>query len=85
MNKDHTQGVLLAFRTHIPDPVDLPPLYLRGLDPDLRYTITGIKEYPTPRDSLDTDAARSGQAWMHAGLQLSLANFQSRLLRIQRV
>jgi hypothetical protein len=33
MSKDRSEGVLFAFRSHIPEPVMLPPLYLRGLDP----------------------------------------------------
>jgi alpha-galactosidase len=39
MSKDRSEGVLFAFRTHIPEPVMLPPLYLRGLDPDALYEI----------------------------------------------
>ncbi len=70
MTKDRAEGVLFAFRTYIPDPVTLPLLYLRGLDPAARYTVEGIEEI------------RSGQAWMHVGIQLTLGNFESTVLRI---
>jgi alpha-galactosidase len=73
VSKDRAEGVLFAFRTLIPDPVELPLLYLRGLDPTARYSVTGF------------EAPRSGQAWMHAGLHVSLNNFQSTLLRIRRI
>lgn len=73
VSKDRSEAVLFAFRTYIPDPVELPPLYLCGLDPDARYRIDGV------------DDVRSGQAWMHAGLRVGLNNFQSSLLRVWRV
>jgi len=73
VSKDRSEGVLFVFRTLIPDPVELPPLYLRGLDPHARYTVTGF------------EGPCSGQAWMHVGLQVSLNNFQSTLLRIRRI
>lgn len=72
MSKDRSEGVLFAFRTHIPDPAPLPPIYLRGLDPQARYTVEGFPE------------ARSGLAWMHAGLKLELGNMKSTLRRIRR-
>jgi alpha-galactosidase len=71
--KDQAEAVLFAFRTHLPPPAGLPPLRLRGLDPDTLYAIEGIAE------------ARSGAAWMHAGLQLELKNFESTVRRIRRV
>jgi alpha-galactosidase len=73
MSKDRSEGALFAFRTHIPEPVSLPPVYLRGLDPDARYSIeeqTGIK---------------SGLAWMETGVDLELKNFTSTVLRIRKV
>ncbi|MBV9617458.1 MAG: alpha-galactosidase, partial [Ktedonobacteraceae bacterium] len=73
VSKDRSASVLFAFRTYIPDPVELPPLYLRGLDPDARYTVDGI------------DGIRSGKALMHTGVQVALNNFQSALLRIRKV
>ncbi|MBV9259202.1 MAG: GH36 C-terminal domain-containing protein, partial [Ktedonobacteraceae bacterium] len=54
-------------------PVELPPLYLRGLDPDARYTVDGI------------DGIRSGKALMHTGVQVALNNFQSALLCVRKV
>lgn len=76
MSKDRSEGVLFAFRVHIPDfarVVKLPPIYLHGLQPSSLYRVEGF------------DDARSGLAWMEAGLTLELGNMQSRVLRIQRV
>ncbi|HEU5012024.1 MAG TPA: alpha-galactosidase, partial [Roseiflexaceae bacterium] len=73
ISKDRSEGVLFAFRTHLPPPAQLPPLYLRGLDPDARYEVEGI------------DGARSGAAWMHAGLHVELQDFGSTVRRIRRV
>jgi alpha-galactosidase len=73
VSKDRSQGVLFAFRTHIPEPAQLPPLYLRGLDPQALYEVEGIS------------GARSGQAWMHAPLMLHLSDFESTVRRIRRI
>lgn len=72
VSKDQREGVLFAFRTHLPPPAILPPLYLRGLDPIASYEIEGI-------------GTRSGLAWMRAGVQLELADFESTVRRIRRV
>ncbi|GHO46126.1 alpha-galactosidase [Ktedonospora formicarum] len=73
MTKDRSEGALFAFRTQIPNPTELPLLYLRGLDPEARYRVEGFEEI------------RSGQAWMNVGLQLTLDNFESTILRISKV
>ncbi|HEU5100001.1 MAG TPA: alpha-galactosidase, partial [Roseiflexaceae bacterium] len=78
LSKDRSEGVLFAFCTHLPPPAQLPPLYLRGLDPEARYEVEGFA------------GPRSGSAWMHAGLQLELGdthstNFQSTVRSIRRV
>jgi alpha-galactosidase len=73
VNKDRSQGVLFAFRTHMPEPAQLPPLYLRGLDPLALYEVEGIS------------GARSGLAWMRTPLWLHLSNFESTVRRIQRL
>ncbi len=73
VSKDRSEGVLFAFRTHIPRPTQLPPLYLRGLDPDARYEVEGVQ------------GAKGGAAWMYAGLRLELQDFESTVLRIRRV
>jgi alpha-galactosidase len=73
VSKDRSEGVLFAFRTHLPFPTDLPPLYLRGLDPEARYEVEGVA------------GARSGLAWMRAGLEIDLGDFQSTVRRIRRV
>lgn len=72
VSKDRAEGVLFAFRTHLPAPAQLPPLYLRGLAPDTQYVIEGVAE------------PRSGSAWMYAGLQLELGDFESTVRRIRR-
>ncbi len=73
VSKDHSEAVLFAFRTHLPPPAQLPPLYLRGLDPNDHYEVEGVA------------GARSGSAWMHAGLHVELLDFQSTVRRIKRV
>jgi alpha-galactosidase len=73
VSKDKTEGVFFAFRVHIPEPARLPPIYLRGLEPDARYAIDGF------------DGVRSGAAWMHTGLRLELSNGESTVRRIRRV
>ncbi len=74
VSQDRSESVLFAFRTYLPDPAILPPIYLRGLDPNARYTVEGL-----------LDGARSGQAWMHAGLTLPLGNLESTMRRIRLV
>ncbi len=71
--KDRSEGLLFVFRTHLPDPADLPLLYPRGLEPEARYVIDGLGE------------PRSGLAWMRIGIQLRLSNFESALIRIQKI
>jgi alpha-galactosidase len=73
MSKDRSEGVLFAFRTHLPPRAALPPLYLRGLDREARYAVEGVPD------------TRSGLAWMHVGLQLELSDFESTVRRIWRV
>jgi alpha-galactosidase len=73
VSKDRAASVLFAFRTHLPEPASLPPITLRGLDPDAPYVVEGF------------GGTRSGQAWMRAGLQINLGNLQSTLRRIRRV
>jgi len=73
VSKDRAEGVLFAFRTHLPPPTQLPALYLRGLDPNASYE---IEELP---------GVRSGQAWMQAGLSVELNDFESAVRRIRRV
>ncbi len=70
VSKDRREGVLFAFRTHLPEPTILPPLTLRGLDPLALYRVEGF------------DAPRSGASWMNAGLTLQLKDFQSTVLKI---
>jgi alpha-galactosidase len=73
VSKDRSKGLLFVFRVHIPDfarLVKLPPVYLRGLDPEAQYRIDGFEQ------------ARSGLAWMEDGLIIELDNLQSRIIRI---
>jgi alpha-galactosidase len=71
MSKDGAQGVVFAFRTHMPHPATVPTLYLQGLDADSRYVIEGF------------DEARSGAAWMRAGLRIELGDFSSAVRTIR--
>ncbi len=73
INKECTEGVLFVFRTHIPEPAQLPNLTLRGLDPQARYEIEGLP------------GIRSGLSWMQAGLSIPLRDFQSTVRRIHQV
>lgn len=73
MSKDKREGVLFAFRTHIPDPVNPLTLRLRGLDPLAQYTVEGF------------EGVRSGAAWMHTDNHFPLLNFESSLRRIRQV
>lgn len=82
MSKDKQEGVLFAFRTHMPGSLTLPsvfqhgllpPISLQGLDPQAVYTVEGFSE------------ARSGLAWMNLGLAIPLGNFESTVRRIRRV
>jgi alpha-galactosidase len=73
VDKQRQEGVLFAFRVQIPDPVKLPPLFLRGLDENGLYKIEGEAQ------------VRSGKSLMSKGLQLNLKNMQSCVKMIQRV
>jgi alpha-galactosidase len=73
VSKDGSEAVLFAFRTHMSEPVTLPPIKLRGLEPNGLYEIEGVK------------GAKSGAAWMEIGLDLQLQDFRSAMLKIRRV
>jgi alpha-galactosidase len=73
VSEDRAEAVLFAFRVYAPDPAEMPALALHGLDPEACYAVEG------------SAARRSGLSWMHAGLSLSLGNFESAMLRIKRV
>ncbi|MBP1464335.1 alpha-galactosidase [Candidatus Chloroploca sp. M-50] len=70
---DRSEAVLFAFRTHLPAQTRLPPLRLQGLDPQRSYSIEGQPE------------VRSGAAWMHLGIDLSLGDFESCVVGIRQV
>ncbi|HEY1015411.1 MAG TPA: alpha-galactosidase [Herpetosiphonaceae bacterium] len=72
VSKDRAESVLFAFRTHLPEPAELAPIRLRGLDPDARYLVEGW------------DGPRSGLAWMRDGLPVALGDFESAVRRIHR-
>ncbi|MBE0696035.1 MAG: alpha-galactosidase [Anaerolineaceae bacterium] len=72
-SKDCSEAVLFVFRTHIPEPAQLPQIYLRGLDPQALYEVEGVP------------GTRSGLSWMHAGLSIPLRDFESTVRRITRV
>jgi len=72
VDKARSEAVLFVFRTYLPDPAQLPQVYLRGLDPQARYEVDGY-------------GVRSGTAWMEAGLLVSLKNLESKLIRIRIV
>jgi alpha-galactosidase len=69
VSPDKRQAVLFAFRTHAPDPIQLPPLHLQGLEPDRLYTIQ--------------NTTRSGLAWQQIGLEVQLGDFSSAMVKIE--
>lgn len=72
--KDKSEAVVFAFRTHLTPPATLPRVFLRGLEPNARYSIEGFEQ------------VRSGAAWMFDGVQIDLKDdFTSTVRRIQRV
>jgi alpha-galactosidase len=71
VDKAKAESVLFIFRTYLPDPAQLPQIYLRGLDPQARYEVEGF-------------GICSGAAWMSAGLFVPLKNLQSKLVRIRK-
>lgn len=73
MTKDHSEGVLFAFRTLAPEPAPKFGVRLRGLIPDARYKVEGF------------DEVKSGMAWMHTDTLITLNNMQSTVRRITRV
>jgi len=66
------EGVLFAYRSYAPQPTLPSALRLRGLVPEGRYQVEGL-------------GCKSGAAWMHSDTLLSLGNFESRLLRVERI
>jgi alpha-galactosidase len=72
LSKDRAEGVLFAFRTYSPDPVQSFSLHLRGLEAGAYYEVEGVP------------GIRSGLALMQDGLRVELGNFQSALRRIRR-
>ncbi|NOK58583.1 MAG: alpha-galactosidase [Chloroflexi bacterium AL-W] len=70
VSKDRSESILLAFRTHLPEPAPVSPLYLRGLDPNAMYMVEGVT------------GERSGLGWMHTGLFIELQDFQSTVRRV---
>ena len=73
VSKDKSEGVVFAFRVHIPDPIQPLSLRLRGLDPQAIYTVEGF------------EGERSGAAWMNTENLFPLMNFESTVRRIKRV
>ncbi len=73
VNKEKTRGVLFVFRVVMPDPANLPVIYLKGLQPEALYRVEGF------------DRPRSGKAWMEAGIKIELKNLQSKVLKIEQI
>ena len=73
VSKDKSESLLFAFRAHLPDPVNLPKVFPRGLDANGLYELEGHPQ------------VRSGAAWMEDGLPLTLGNFQSMLCVFKKI
>ncbi len=72
VSKDRSESVIFCFRTMLPQPAQLPRLYLRGLEPAACYQDAASGE------------TRSGSAWMHVGIELTLGNFDSQIIHLYR-
>jgi alpha-galactosidase len=71
LDKEKENGVLFVFRTYESEPAVLTRIYLRGLKPEEKYKIDG--------------KVMSGAAWGACGLDVSLKNFESQMMVIQRI
>ncbi|MBI9048917.1 MAG: alpha-galactosidase [Anaerolineaceae bacterium] len=71
ISQDQQNGVLFAFRTYCAEPVETPTIYPRGLAANQLYEIVG--------------QIKSGSAWEEVGIRLSLSNFSSVLIPINRI
>jgi alpha-galactosidase len=73
VSKDKAESVVFTFRTFLPEPAQLPALYLKGLDAAAIY------------ENAATGERKSGAGWMYAGLPVQLRNLQSAMLHLKRV
>ena len=73
LGQDGAEGVLFAFRTHLSEPIVLPPVRLAGLEPHTLYRVDGL------------DAPLSGAVLMAVGLTLELKDFSSVVRRFYRI
>ncbi|MCA9981318.1 MAG: alpha-galactosidase, partial [Anaerolineales bacterium] len=69
LDESHTEGVLFAFRTFLPEPSAPLRLRLAGLTDTAVYKLEGIGQ-------------KTGAEWQATDLALPLGNFESRLLRL---
>ena len=70
---DKSEAVLFAFRTHLPEPVALPRIRLRGLEAAAMYRVDDLAQHS------------SGAALMSVGLEVALSDYGSAVLRVKRV
>ena len=70
--KDKSEAVLFAFRKHVARMQAKPTIRLAGLEPDATYVIHG------------SDRRMSGAAWMQIGIELTMDNFESQIVRLNR-
>ena len=73
LGQDGAEGVLFAFRTHLSEPIVLPPVRLAGLEPHTLYRVDGL------------NVPLSGAALMAVGITLELKDFSSVVRRFYRV
>ncbi|HEX2863479.1 MAG TPA: alpha-galactosidase, partial [Deinococcales bacterium] len=78
---NQNEAVLIAARTHQPEPADLPPVRLRGLDANATYTLRANGRHAS-RQNLPATA--SGATLMHHGLKIDLRDFQSVTVHLKR-
>ena len=73
LGQDGAEGVLFAFRTHLSEPIVLPPVRLAGLEPHTLYRVDGL------------NVPLSGAALMAVGITLELKDFSSVVRRFYRI
>jgi hypothetical protein len=59
LSKDKVEGVLFVFRTHIPEPFNIPMIHLRGLEPEAIYAVDGFDQAAL-RQGMDGSRADRG-------------------------
>ena len=71
--KDKSESLVFVFRVFMTRPAQLPMIYFQGLEPEASYL------------EINSGIQKSGQAWMSAGMEIKLGNFDSQILHLKKV